>query len=221
MGLFNLATALCLASSLVPCLAAPQSGYGSDSKLPIVDLGYELHQAAFFNETGRFYNFSNIRYAAPPTGKNRFRAPQLPASNRGTVQTGSTGKICAQSQGAWGAIAAQFIPRYLAGQTVFNESSFNLSSAGGGGLPAQDPRTTEDCLFLDVVVPQAILENAGKPGCSAPVLVWIYGMGTILRSDWDDYELNRDPLKCRRWIHRGFQGRFWQSSRSPPPQREQ
>ena len=35
---------------------------------------------------------------------------------------------------------------------------------------------TEDCLFLDVVVPQKIFEGAGK-GKGAPVLVWIYGGG--------------------------------------------
>lgn len=48
--------------------------------------------------------------------------------------------------------------------------------SSSGGLPAVDPRTTEDCLFLDVVVPKAIFDNAGK-GKGAPVLVWIYGGG--------------------------------------------
>ena len=47
-------------------------------------------------------------------------------------------------------------------------------------LPPQDPRTTEDCLFLDVVVPEKIFKGAtekvnDKHG--APVLVWIYGGG--------------------------------------------
>ncbi len=69
----------------------------------------------------------------------------------------------------------RFIPEYLTGQTVFNESSFNTSS-GSGGLPPVDPRTTEDCLFLDVVVPKTIFNNAGQ-GSGAPVLVWIYGGG--------------------------------------------
>lgn len=39
-----------------------------------------------------------------------------------------------------------------------------------------DPRTTEDCLFLDVVVPKRIFDNAGQ-GSGAPVLVWFYGGG--------------------------------------------
>jgi hypothetical protein len=39
-------------------------------------------------DTGRFYNFSNIRYAAPPV---RFAAPQIPETNRSSVQTGEVG----------------------------------------------------------------------------------------------------------------------------------
>jgi carboxylesterase type B len=54
-----------------------------------------------------------------------------------------------------------------------------------------DPRTTEDCLFLDVVVPQKIFDHAkqhtdhGKRKSFvpkhklAPVLVWIYGGGYV------------------------------------------
>lgn len=49
-----------------------------------------------------------------------------------------------------------------------------------GMLPPQDPRTTEDCLFLDVVVPEMIFKGASKTAndtSGAPVLVWIYGGG--------------------------------------------
>jgi carboxylesterase type B len=46
-------------------------------------------------------------------------------------------------------------------------------------LPPQDPRVSEDCLFLDVVVPEKILKLAGS-GYGAPVLVWIYGGGYTL-----------------------------------------
>ena len=61
-------------------LAAPPSYGGSSnsssssSSLPVVDLGYEIHQAALYNESGRFYNFSNIRYAAP----RKLGRPQCP-----------------------------------------------------------------------------------------------------------------------------------------------
>ena len=47
-------------------------------------------------------------------------------------------------------------------------------------LPPQDPRTTEDCLFLDIVVPKSNFQkatNTSNNTCGAPVLVWIYGGG--------------------------------------------
>ncbi|KAK4549100.1 hypothetical protein LTR36_007556 [Oleoguttula mirabilis] len=154
----------------------PLGTYGSQnasSNLPIIDLGYERQQATIHNETGYFFN--NVRYAAPPTGENRFRAPQTPAVNRSVVQQGTQDRICPQASPAWGEIAEAYIPLYLGGQTVFNQSEFNTSSATSS-LPVQDPATTEDCLFLDVVVPEAIFDNAGN-GWGAPVLVWIYGGG--------------------------------------------
>ena len=46
------------------------------------------------------------------------------------------------------------------------------------GVPVRDPRETEDCLFLDIVVPQRIFAKKSGPG--APVLVWIYGGGFTL-----------------------------------------
>jgi len=91
------------------------------------------------------------------------------------VQTGNVGRICPQASPAWGAIAQQFIPNYLLG-LPFNASASSSNSSSASGLPRQDPRTTEDCLFLDVVVPQQVLESAGM-GYGAPVLVWIYGGG--------------------------------------------
>lgn len=99
----------------------------------------------------------------------------------GAVNNGSVGSICPQANPAWELIAAQFIPSYLAG-IPFNASSLGSSSANSSSakLPPLDPRTTEDCLFLDVVVPQAIFNNASNTSNNtrgAPVLVWIYGGG--------------------------------------------
>ena len=48
---------LLLLASLAGALVA------KNEDLPIVDLGYELHQASCLNSSGNFYNFSNIRYA--------------------------------------------------------------------------------------------------------------------------------------------------------------
>jgi carboxylesterase type B len=45
----------------------------------------------------------------------------------------------------------------------------NISS-----LRHRDPRENEDCLFLDVIVPQKVFENAGK-STPVPVMVYIHG----------------------------------------------
>ncbi|KAJ4405105.1 hypothetical protein N0V91_005467 [Didymella pomorum] len=146
------------------------------SVLPTVDLGYEIHQASNFNSTGGFYNFSNIRYAAPPIGNLRFAPPQAPAENRSSINTGSLNKICPQAGPAWSALATPFLTSLILGTqyngTVYVPPGANASSP----VPTADPRESEDCLFLDVFVPEDVLAKAGK-GYGAPVLVWIYGGG--------------------------------------------
>lgn len=101
-----------------------------------------------------------------------------PKKNRSQVFTGEVGRICPQSDPAWLLIAEKFIPEYLAGKTTFSPSDFN-SSSSMSGVPAQDPRSTEDCLFLDVLVPKKIFDKrqGNKKSKGAPVLVWIYGGG--------------------------------------------
>lgn len=197
-----------------------QSGYGSSnssssSNLPVVDLGYELHQATLYNSTGGFYNFSNIRYAAPPTGENRFRAPQPPATNRSVVQQGLPDRICPQADPAWLLIAGAYIPEYLAGQKNFTPSEFSNLTSSSGGLPPQDPRTTEDCLFLDVVVPENIFNNAGK-GYGAPVLVWIQVLVCLTQQ-----LMEPAGEDLWRWIHSGFEVRLGQPCRLACSEREQ
>ncbi|KIX00319.1 uncharacterized protein Z518_10458 [Rhinocladiella mackenziei CBS 650.93] len=151
-------------------------------KLPQVDLGYEIHQAISFNATGQLYNFSNIRYAQPPTGDLRFAAPVPPTGRNNVVQNGSVGRVCPQGIPYWSPIASEFTAYLLAG----NASSFNFTAANDqlqitlqNAKPTPpDPRTSEDCLFLDVIVPKAVFDN--KTG--APVIVWIYGGGYTLGS---------------------------------------
>ncbi|KAH0037396.1 carboxylesterase family protein-like protein, partial [Aureobasidium melanogenum] len=167
-----------LTTTAILGLSAAVSAQNSSSckPLPIVDLGYARQQASSFNVTGGYYNFSNIRYAAPPVGDLRFAAPQAPAVNRSEVQTGSVNRICPQANPAWDAIAAQWIPEYLLdNKTNFSMSDFNLSTSSSNSSAATvtDPSETEDCLFLDVMVPEAIFNSNEQH----PVLVWIYGGG--------------------------------------------
>ena len=96
------------------------------------------------------YFFQNIRYAAAPTGDLRFAAPVAPAWNRSYVQEGTYGPQCPQ--------ATYSVP--------------NGPNAAGANLTQ-----SEDCLFLDVIVPKAIFDRRSGPS-GAPVLVWIYGGGT-------------------------------------------
>ena len=88
------------------------------------------------------------------------------------------GAICPQANPAWLAITSKFIPAYLTGQSFDYNAAVAALSNSSGAAPALDPRTSEDCLFLDVVVPKQIFDQAGNKSCSAaPVMVWIYGGG--------------------------------------------
>ncbi|KAJ5929927.1 hypothetical protein N7466_005420 [Penicillium verhagenii] len=141
--------------------------------LPVVDLGYELHQAISFNSAQGLYNFSNIRYAAPPLGSLRFQAPRLPDLDRSQIQNGSVGRVCPQAKPIWfNDILPEFLLSLSEG-TSFNQST-DISSYPY--VPRQsDSRINEDCLFLDVTVPKKIFDRGQK--ALAPVLVWIYGGG--------------------------------------------
>lgn len=80
------------------------------------------------------------------------------------------GRMCPQAAPAWQLEAASFLPKYLTGNPNASLDA-NVTAA-----PARDPRETEDCLFLDIAVPQKIFDNRGN-GSGAPVLVWIHGGG--------------------------------------------
>jgi carboxylesterase type B len=90
-------------------------------------------------------------------------------------------RICPQASPLWSDIQQAFLLTY------FNNQPFTLStniSAMTYKSAKPDPRTTEDCLFLDVVVPKKIFDRTKcKDGKSrknlAPVLVWIYGGGYV------------------------------------------
>ena len=152
------------------------------SSLPIVDLGYERHQAAALNASTGIYNFTNIRFAQPPVGNLRWMPPVAPTGRNAQVQNGGNLQIwCPQAAPAWGLIAANFSVAWIEGKG--NDFNFNASyaallamaTANPAALSAApDPRQKEDCLFLNVFAPQAgfnkTLPATGKGG--AAVLVW-------------------------------------------------
>ncbi|KAI1004019.1 Carboxylesterase [Podosphaera aphanis] len=146
---------------------------------PIVDLQYALYQG-LLNDTGNYYNFSNIRYAAPPLGNLRFAAPTAPAVNRTLNNAQQKNILCPQAHPFWEYLALSFLSNQ-------DEDSLHKVEERVKGLEASltidniwthipfDSRTSEDCLFLDVFVPKDVF-NKKK---SAPVMVWIHGGGYV------------------------------------------
>ena len=67
-----------------------------------------------------------------------------------------------------------WVPEYLQSGAVPNTTVEAGPSTSSSSVQPRDPSQNEDCLFLDVMVPQKIFEKAGR-GYGAPVLVWIYG----------------------------------------------
>lgn len=95
------------------------------------------------------YTFSNIRFAAPPTGRNRFRAPKRPKKQVG-IQDGSEGHSCYQS----------------------NPSQFLVARPVSNGITQ-----SEDCLFLDVFVPGWIVRGQNLKDERVAIVHWIFGGG--------------------------------------------
>ncbi|KAF3011536.1 hypothetical protein E8E14_010211 [Neopestalotiopsis sp. 37M] len=136
------AAAKCLGNNATGVASSSNS---SSSSSVVVDLTYALHapQVTTSPDDRVYYNFSNIRYAAPPTTPElRFRAPADPVFNRSAgVQDGRYGKICPQAYTPWQSAALVTAP------------------------PGE--HESEDCLFLDVVVPRSLWDaragNVSRP----------------------------------------------------------
>lgn len=107
------------------------------------------------DQNNSLVTFRNIGYAAPPVDNLRFRAPRPPVVNRSSTQD-HPDVMCPQAYPGW----------LVSGST----SPVNSSS-----IPPVDPRASEDCLFLDVLIPQSVWENRSQQ--QAPVLLWIPGGG--------------------------------------------
>jgi carboxylesterase type B len=118
-----------------------------NTSFPNIDLGYAIHAPTFVNATSsglQIASYNNIRFAQPPTGNLRFRSPLTP-------------------------------PPYVEGVIYGDEYK---STECVNSVPPEAPfpgfnGTTwgqEDCLFLNVQVPEGV-----KEGDNIPVIHWLYG----------------------------------------------
>lgn len=113
-----------------------------------IDLGYAKHVPTIQLKTdrGHLVNvYKNIRFAQPPTGELRFKLPQTPPPSADQIQDGNLPveqTTCVSS-----------VPPYAPFPGV-NGTTFGH----------------EDCLFLDVYVPEGV--NSSD---TVPVIHWLYG----------------------------------------------
>lgn len=128
--------------------ATPAPGCPAPHAPGLVDLGYAKHIPTFINKTSsglKVFIYKNIRFAKPPTGDLRFRWPNTDIDHTDGVQDGGA---------SW--------------------DGRNCISSAPSSIPFPDisGRTwgQEDCLFLDVYVPEGV-----KPGDNVPVLHFIHG----------------------------------------------
>ncbi|KAH8898893.1 putative lipase 2 [Thozetella sp. PMI_491] len=138
---------------------------GSTSCVPgLVDLGYAKHIPSYVATTSSGNNvtvYKNIRFAKPPIGNLRFRWPDTRVPKQEGIQNGLRPD---------------------------DRDTSCISS-----VPAQAPYPGingtswghEDCLFLDVWIPQGV-----KPGDKVPVLHWSYGSGFAFGSK----EISASPI---------------------------
>jgi para-nitrobenzyl esterase len=108
-----------------------------------------------------------VPFAAPPVGPNRWRAPQPVVAWSGVRNSDSWPNRCYQ-------LASANPP----GTFYFNEFYWD---------PAKDPKDSEDCLYLNIWVPE---RSAAGP---APVLVFFHGGGNRHGND-SEVEFNAAKL---------------------------
>ncbi|KAF8824921.1 hypothetical protein HHX47_DHR7000292 [Lentinula edodes] len=143
-----------LLTSAVALLSASTLARASNSNVPVIDLGYTQYQGVF-DSVNNLTNYLGIRYAAPPTGNLRWRAPRSPERNDSFVQQADTQPSpCFQSSGG-----------------AASTNALELNKRAGVDVTGEP---TEDCLFLNVYFPGNTV-----PTELLPTLVWIHGGGYI------------------------------------------
>jgi len=101
-------------------------------------------------------------------GKLRFAPPTSPKkSNKPVFNDGSNPVTCIQALPYWFTFTADWL--------VNGTDAFNISAGYQvpdiQTMPPQSPQMSEDCLFLDIMTPKKVFDNAkkGKKSPGAPV----------------------------------------------------
>ncbi|KAL3475722.1 Carboxylesterase [Aspergillus californicus] len=102
---------------------------------PELEFGGVRYTPSQYNETGNYYLYSNIRYAAPPVGDLRWAKPQTPRASDPSVDPNAD-MTCTQVTPNW-----------------WNITGFPAGFTGG----------VEDCLFLDIYVPRNQTNHGKTP----------------------------------------------------------
>jgi para-nitrobenzyl esterase len=115
--------------------------------------------------------FRGIPYARPPVGELRWEAPQPPVPWEGVKEATQPGSACTQR-------AAGLVP-FIA----------PMAQAYGSSFEQPPVQSSEDCLYLDVWVPQWPAKHG------LPVMVWLHGgsntVGSGSQSTYDGVSLTQ------------------------------
>lgn len=114
-------------------------------------------------------------------GDLRFAAPVAPTGRNTEVQNGSFSPVCPQAGPGWLTVGEEFAAAFAAGNaTAFNyTAAAAAASAAAASAPPYmpSPQETEDCLFLDVMVPKNIFDSANSSA----------GSNTLRRRQWEHW----------------------------------